>query len=293
MARTSIRNDTQELLCLWLEPWGSDHWMRPGERFTVVASGVAEPVDEPFETVIHDQGISVWVNIANTVEVLDERGREVTCGHQRPMEAIRAWTESARRALDAVADKSPQVQAMAHQHLADMQRALKAAEAREAASTVSARPTASMIQIEDRIAGRSPGYDRDRSGHDTSPSGFADDDSSLVILDKLDFLLKVSQIAVGVDQIEPLLGDLLDRILRAPQCQPVVSRRFEELLRSIDHNKLVIIEYCMHELRWDSIRAVATELQRAAGPDEVIMYHHVLESFQDDWPNKVVYDRFD
>jgi len=51
---------------------------------------------------------------------------------------------------------------------------------------------------------------------------------------KIDFLMKANRIAVGVDQIEPLLNDLVDWILQAPQCQPAVSRRFEELLRSID-----------------------------------------------------------
>lgn len=134
MPRTSVRNDTGNILCLWLEPWGSDHWMRPGERFTVVAGDLIEAVDESFEVVVHDQGISVWVNAANFAEVLDANGDEVLCGHQRPVEAMRAWTESARRAVDRVADKSPQVQEMTRRHYEFMRRMLDAAEGKETGS---------------------------------------------------------------------------------------------------------------------------------------------------------------
>jgi hypothetical protein len=129
MPRTSVRNDTEGMLCLWLEPWGSDHWMRPGERFTVVASNTAEVVDEAFEAVVHDQGISVWVNAANHAEVFDADGNEACCGHQRPVEAIRQWTESARLAVERVADKSPKVQELTRRHYELLLRSLAAAEA--------------------------------------------------------------------------------------------------------------------------------------------------------------------
>jgi hypothetical protein len=29
-----VSNETDSLLCLWVEPGGTDDWMRPGEVFT-------------------------------------------------------------------------------------------------------------------------------------------------------------------------------------------------------------------------------------------------------------------
>ncbi len=148
MPRTSVKNDTENMLCLWLEPWGSDHWMRPGERFTVVADDSAEPVDEAFEAVIHDQGISVWVTTANSAEVIDADGNEVECGHQRPIEVFSDWTESARQAAERVehsANSSPRLREMTRNHFENMWLELEAAEAREAklddADVVSGVPT--------------------------------------------------------------------------------------------------------------------------------------------------------
>jgi hypothetical protein len=132
--RTAVRNDTEDMLCLWLEPWGSDHWMRPGERFTVVAGELIEPVDDPFEVNVHDQGISVWVNAANSADVMDADGNEVPCGHQCPLEAIRAWTESARQAVDQAAGRSAQVQEMTRKNYEHLRRILEAAEVRATAT---------------------------------------------------------------------------------------------------------------------------------------------------------------
>jgi hypothetical protein len=131
MPRTSVRNDSEKILGLWLEPWGSDHWMRPGERFTVVAGDIVEAADEPFEISVHDQGISVWVNAANSADVIDADGDEVVCGHQRPVEVMREWTESARQGIERFADRSPKLQEMARNQYEHMRRALEAAEAHE------------------------------------------------------------------------------------------------------------------------------------------------------------------
>jgi len=54
---TDVSNETDSLLCLWVEPWGTDHWMRPGEVFTVATR--ADPENAPFNVVVHGQGISV------------------------------------------------------------------------------------------------------------------------------------------------------------------------------------------------------------------------------------------
>lgn len=83
MPRIEVTNETDTLLCLMVEPWGTDHWMKPHEAFTVVASG--EESESPFSIVSHGDGINVWVNIGGEWCVVDREGRDVPCGHQRPI----------------------------------------------------------------------------------------------------------------------------------------------------------------------------------------------------------------
>ena len=75
-----VTNSGEELLELTLEPYGSDHWMRPGETFVVWAL-TAEDVGL-FE-VAHEPGaITVWA--PSHAFVGDEDGNEIDCGHHRP-----------------------------------------------------------------------------------------------------------------------------------------------------------------------------------------------------------------
>ncbi|MET8572052.1 hypothetical protein [Streptomyces sp. NPDC004783] len=46
----------------------------------------AEPEQSPFNVVVHDQSITVWVNTGHEAEVFDKNGGVVPCGHQRPAE---------------------------------------------------------------------------------------------------------------------------------------------------------------------------------------------------------------
>ncbi|MEU9623613.1 MULTISPECIES: hypothetical protein [unclassified Streptomyces] len=88
MSKTSVTNQTGSMLCLWVEPWGTDHWMRPGEEFAVVTG--TEPEESQFNVVVHDQGITVWVNSASSPDepdVFDKCGNRAPCGHQRPGDA--------------------------------------------------------------------------------------------------------------------------------------------------------------------------------------------------------------
>ncbi|MEU2165763.1 hypothetical protein [Streptomyces sp. NPDC019208] len=45
-----------------------------------------EPEESPFNVVVHDQGITVWVNSGSDADVFDKHGSPVPCGHQRPAE---------------------------------------------------------------------------------------------------------------------------------------------------------------------------------------------------------------
>ncbi|MFI9242857.1 hypothetical protein ACIGXF_09710 [Streptomyces sp. NPDC053086] len=92
MGRLRVSNEGEDLLELTLEPYGSDHWLLPGETFIVwtVGSPGEEHLwsgtalgHEPFE-VDHRPG-SVTVHINSSIGyVTDVHGNEIDCGHRRP-----------------------------------------------------------------------------------------------------------------------------------------------------------------------------------------------------------------
>ncbi|MET9600516.1 hypothetical protein [Streptomyces sp. NPDC006459] len=107
MPKISLSNDTPKTLCIWVEPWGEDYWMNPKERFTI-ATETPEGVDSdeaPFDVSFHDKGVSVSVN-GNEAVVHDQSGTALDCGHQRPLEVLRTWTESAEAAARRTTDSS-------------------------------------------------------------------------------------------------------------------------------------------------------------------------------------------
>ncbi|MFF9869895.1 hypothetical protein ACF1G0_31610 [Streptomyces sp. NPDC013953] len=67
-----MSNETDSMLCLWVEPGGTDHWMRPGGVFTVVTQ--TAPEESPFDVLVPSQSVRVWVNSANDSEVFDKNG---------------------------------------------------------------------------------------------------------------------------------------------------------------------------------------------------------------------------
>lgn len=91
MPKFRVTNDSVKLLPMYLEPWGTDHWMKPGEKFTVVVeeTGHTAPEGLPFEVAVSDDGISVWVNNGGEASVFDQDGCEAECAHQRPAKEYR------------------------------------------------------------------------------------------------------------------------------------------------------------------------------------------------------------
>ncbi|MGW0602271.1 hypothetical protein ACWD11_34940 [Streptomyces sp. NPDC002776] len=130
MPKIRLNNDTEKILTVWIEPLGEDYWMNPKERFTIATqTAVSEDSDEaPFDVVFHDQGVSVWVNIGFEAVVRDQSGTEVDCGHQRPLEVMRKWTEEAEAAAQRTAHSST-LRDLTREHAAAMRRALTQAEA--------------------------------------------------------------------------------------------------------------------------------------------------------------------
>ncbi|MGW7315740.1 hypothetical protein [Streptomyces sp. NPDC054865] len=100
MPKIVLSNETKKILGICVEPWGEDYWMRPTEQLTI-ATETPEGMDSddaPFDVVFHDQGVSVGVNIGYEEIVYDQSGSKVECGHQRPIEVLRMWTQADKTA---------------------------------------------------------------------------------------------------------------------------------------------------------------------------------------------------
>lgn len=80
VARMRVVNSGTGMLELILEPYGSDHWLRPGETFVVVTYGFED--SEPFE--VEHEPATVTVNVGGHGHVTDVHGIEIDCAHGRP-----------------------------------------------------------------------------------------------------------------------------------------------------------------------------------------------------------------
>ncbi|MEU2455071.1 hypothetical protein ABZ605_33920 [Streptomyces sp. NPDC012765] len=132
MPKIRLHNDNKKVLGVWVEPWGEDYWMKPEDQFTIVTD-TPEDVhsdEAPFEVVFHDQGVSVHVNIGYEAAVYDHAGNKVDCGHQRPIEVLRTWTEASEAAADRPG-LAPEVQEEARSEAETMRWRLSRAEAAE------------------------------------------------------------------------------------------------------------------------------------------------------------------
>ncbi|MFD4672132.1 hypothetical protein ACFWNN_20535 [Lentzea sp. NPDC058450] len=91
VARLRVCNEGEELLELTLEPYGSDHWLLPGETFVVWTFGFTSGRmwsgttrgNEPFEVDYGSGAITVHAN-GSVSYVTDVDGNEIECGHRRP-----------------------------------------------------------------------------------------------------------------------------------------------------------------------------------------------------------------
>jgi hypothetical protein len=113
-------------------------------------------------------------------------------------------------------------------------------------------------------------------------------------LDKIDFILRVEPLAAGVDQIEPLLEDLLQYIVRHEECRDVLEVRFEELLDALPHGAIEVLQYTMHTLRWNSVEVYARGcLERERDVTRRRILESVVEAFSDNWSDRDLYERYE
>ena len=80
---TNFENKTNAMFSLYLEPWGSDFWLAPGEIFEVVPQN--DSPDYHLHIINYADGVQVYVQGGGDAIVCCN-GKELQCGHQRPSE---------------------------------------------------------------------------------------------------------------------------------------------------------------------------------------------------------------
>lgn len=88
-SRMPVKNLGASELCLFIEPYGEDYWLKPGEALTVGPE--AEGIDVWFDTYASRDCITVWLyedgdptKVVLDYVVVDADGTRLDCGHQRP-----------------------------------------------------------------------------------------------------------------------------------------------------------------------------------------------------------------
>jgi len=81
MARLPVLNARNERMLLFLEPYGADYWLQPGEECTV-ESTPPDP-DPTFGLEVTEDGLTVYFE-GRHADVREANGDVLNVGHQRP-----------------------------------------------------------------------------------------------------------------------------------------------------------------------------------------------------------------
>lgn len=83
-----VENAGSVPLCLFVEPYGEDFWLEPGEAVTV--SPVSDGINVQFAVTVAAELVSVWLyedgdpyRVVSESQVIDASGTPLKCGHQR------------------------------------------------------------------------------------------------------------------------------------------------------------------------------------------------------------------
>ena len=83
-ARLGFTHNGTGLLCLWLEPWGRDYWLSPGETVTIFG-------DDPagWFHLQHQEGdVAIYCEGSVRDAWVEREGTRLACGHGRPTDAF-------------------------------------------------------------------------------------------------------------------------------------------------------------------------------------------------------------
>ena len=81
MQRIRVTNGRAAFMTLWLEPWGNDYGMAPGDEFEVVAADAAD--NFYFHLVDEGSGLKLYAEGSVTQLAIYHGGEEILCGHNR------------------------------------------------------------------------------------------------------------------------------------------------------------------------------------------------------------------
>ena len=79
--RVKVSNDRASFATLWLEPWGEDYGMSPGDEFEVMAVDAEEGFY--FHIAYDEKGIKVYAEGDATHVAVYQVGEMLSCGHTR------------------------------------------------------------------------------------------------------------------------------------------------------------------------------------------------------------------
>jgi len=83
--RIKISNDSSSFATLWLEPWGEDYGMLPGDELEVAAMDVEK--ETFFYVAYNEKGMQVFAEGDAKYVSVYQNGERLSCGHNRREEA--------------------------------------------------------------------------------------------------------------------------------------------------------------------------------------------------------------
>ena len=84
MHRIKLTNDRPTFVTLWLEPWGEDYGMSPGDEFEVVAEDSQEGFR--FHVVSEENNMKLYAEGDVRRVAVSQNGVGLSCGHSRLQE---------------------------------------------------------------------------------------------------------------------------------------------------------------------------------------------------------------
>ena len=81
MHRIDIKNEREYAVTVWVEPWGEDYTLLPGENYSFTASTPAEGFY--FSTHWQDRDILLWAEAGCEEVLATDNAVELFCGHNR------------------------------------------------------------------------------------------------------------------------------------------------------------------------------------------------------------------
>ena len=84
MSKIKLTNDRSTFLTMYLEPWGEDFGMSPGDEFEIIAVDASEDVH--FHVISEDNKLKLYVEGKVEEVTVYQRDVELSCGHNRRKE---------------------------------------------------------------------------------------------------------------------------------------------------------------------------------------------------------------